>query len=223
MEWYPHFLEISKNKSILDIGCGNIPVFPHATPFDIENGDANNILSFVKQDFDIVFSSHCLEHMLNPVQSVKDWFSLVRQGGYMVIIVPNELLYEQCYWPSLFNSDHKFSFRSETKPNNPIFSNSYSIEQLLSNLSGYKLISLTVDDSNYDRNLIANSRLRTRFVWLEQVCLRKLLVSRNTLFKLMGQSILKTMNIFGIPFDQTLGDAVAQITFIIQKVDTLNE
>ena len=95
-KWYPYFLEISKNKSILDIGCGNAPVFLHAIPFDFEQGDANKILNYVKQDFDIVFSSHCFEYMLDTVQSIQDWFLLVKKRIFDNYYSP-KILYEQRY------------------------------------------------------------------------------------------------------------------------------
>ena len=57
------------------------------------------ILDFVdaNRPFDFVFSSHCLEHMQDPVKcpSLRDWWQLVRPGGVLIVIVPDEDLYEQ--------------------------------------------------------------------------------------------------------------------------------
>src|SRR4051812_17208610 len=79
----------------IDIGCGEDPVIPNARRFDVEDGDANNILEYVKGKFDFVYSSHCLEHMHDPRKTLQDWWELVKPGGHLILIVPDEDLYEQ--------------------------------------------------------------------------------------------------------------------------------
>src|SRR5471030_1246495 len=73
---------VLKGKGI-DIGCGSDPVTPEARRFDIEHGDANVISQYVKEQFDFVFSSHCLEHMHNPRTTILDWWKLVAPGGHL--------------------------------------------------------------------------------------------------------------------------------------------
>ena len=48
--------------------------------------------------------------MFNPYRTVKEWFSLVKQNGLLIIIVPDEDLYEQGVFPSRYNNDHKWTF-----------------------------------------------------------------------------------------------------------------
>lgn len=38
------------------------------------------------------------------------WFEVVKPGGHLVVLVPDEDLYEQGQWPSTFNGDHKWTF-----------------------------------------------------------------------------------------------------------------
>jgi SAM-dependent methyltransferase len=58
--------------------------------------------------FDFVFSSHCLEHVDRPELNIREWHRLVRVGGYIIIIVPHQFLYEKKYsLPSRFNGDHR--------------------------------------------------------------------------------------------------------------------
>jgi hypothetical protein len=45
--------------------------------------------------------------MHDPEAALRQWWALVRPGGYLVVVVPHEDLYEQGMWPSAFNSDHK--------------------------------------------------------------------------------------------------------------------
>ena len=96
--------------SVLDIGCGPDKIVPHARGFDLRDGDANKIDECVADRFDMVFSSHCLEHMHHPADAIQRWWRLVADGGRMIVIVPDEDLYEQGVYPSRFNGDHKATF-----------------------------------------------------------------------------------------------------------------
>ena len=76
---------------VLDIGCGDNKITNEAEPFDIEHGDANKILDYLKKSsYDTVHSSHCLEHMFDPKKTIQDWFELVKPEGYLVTVVPEE-------------------------------------------------------------------------------------------------------------------------------------
>ncbi|MBV5346213.1 MAG: methyltransferase domain-containing protein, partial [Rhodoferax sp.] len=59
---------------------------------------------------DFVHSSHCLEHMRDVREALKNWIRIVKPGGFLILTVPDEDLYEQGQWPSRFNTDHKWSF-----------------------------------------------------------------------------------------------------------------
>lgn len=61
-------------------------------------------------EFDFVHSSHCLEHLVDPREGLRNWLRVVRDGGYLVITVPDEDLYEQGIFPSTFNRDYKWTF-----------------------------------------------------------------------------------------------------------------
>ena len=62
-----------------------------------------------RSHYDFVHSSHCLEHMVNPVAALGNWIRICRPGGHLVITVPDEDLYEQGVFPSTFNPDHKWT------------------------------------------------------------------------------------------------------------------
>lgn len=95
----------------IDIGCGDDPVTASCRGFDRSDGDAERIDEYVDEEFDFVWSSHCLEHMTDPRDALRRWWTLVRPGGHLLLIVPDEDLYEQGFWPSVFNDDHKATFR----------------------------------------------------------------------------------------------------------------
>jgi SAM-dependent methyltransferase len=78
--------------------------------WDIEDGDAQLMASAGDGSFDFVFSSHCLEHLRDPAEGLRNWFRILKAGGHLVITVPDEDLYEQGVWPSTHNRDHKTAF-----------------------------------------------------------------------------------------------------------------
>ncbi|WP_294159787.1 methyltransferase domain-containing protein [uncultured Selenomonas sp.] len=95
----------------LDIGCGNDPVTPTCSGWDLCNGDAQYLHGIPDESFDFVYSSHCIEHMLDVRVAIANWFRVVRRGGYLIIYGPERDLYEkQRTLPSRFNFDHKHYF-----------------------------------------------------------------------------------------------------------------
>jgi SAM-dependent methyltransferase len=103
----------------IDVGAGEdslakyTSLFPLATnirSWDLQDGDAEAMQSVADQTYDFVHSSHCLEHLNDPYQGLKNWIRICKTGGHLIIMVPDEDLYEQKLWPSIFNPDHKWSF-----------------------------------------------------------------------------------------------------------------
>jgi SAM-dependent methyltransferase len=146
------FVERFLKGRVLDIGAGKDPVCAWAESFDQQHGDANEIDHYYQPNsFDAVHSSHCLEHMRNPTNALAKWWSLVRPGGYMIIIVPDEDLYEQGIWPSFFSNDHKSTFRLNKKSSwSPV---SYDIRALCEALPKAVIVSAEIHDANYDYSL----------------------------------------------------------------------
>ena len=54
--------------------------------------DAVNISNVGDEAYDFCFSSHCLEHIANPLKAVKEWLRIVKTGGHMIIIVPEKTM-----------------------------------------------------------------------------------------------------------------------------------
>lgn len=86
------------------------PMISSVKTWDWEDGDAQFLANVADNSFDFIHSSHCLEHLVDPIEGLKNWFRVVREGGYMVITVPDEDLYEQGVFPSSYNRDHKWTF-----------------------------------------------------------------------------------------------------------------
>lgn len=95
----------------LDIGCGNDPIVSGCSGWDLINGDAQYLNGIKDEEFDYVYSSHCLEHMRDVRCSIQNWFRIVKTGGFLVLYIPHRDLYEKrTNLPSYFNPDHKHMF-----------------------------------------------------------------------------------------------------------------
>jgi SAM-dependent methyltransferase len=204
------------NDSVLDIGCGPDLVVPHARPFDQEDGDANEILDYLKpESFSCVHSSHCLEHMRNPQKSIADWWTLVKPGGYLITVVPDEELYEQGYWPSLFNEDHKSMFRLDGVSEHPKVS--FNIRDLVGSLPGATIISAQRHSGHYChwKTLIPLRDVKpVRSIFSR---LRIWFLRRGLIDSIFDKLLIRVARLFGVPLDQTLGRAQAQIEVVAQK------
>lgn len=155
--WGPLERSILEGRGI-DIGCGPDPVTPGVCRFDVEDGDANEITRHVHEQFDFVYSSHCLEHMRDPRAALREWWKLVRPGGHLFFIVPDEDLYEQGVFPSRFNADHKATFTiSKARSWSPV---SHNVLDLARELPDAELVSLTLQDAGYDRGLLRHGPVK---------------------------------------------------------------
>lgn len=95
----------------LDIGCGNDPVVDGVYGWDLMNGDAQYLKGVEDDSLDFVYSSHCLEHMIDVRIALYNWFRVIKTGGYLILYIPHRDLYEKKKeLPSRFNPHHKHMF-----------------------------------------------------------------------------------------------------------------
>jgi len=95
----------------LDIGYGGDLLAQNCKGWEIEQGDAQYLKGLRDRVFDFVYSSHTLEHMVDPVVSLQNWWRVVKPGGFMILYIPHRDLYEKKQTlPSRWNSDHKRFF-----------------------------------------------------------------------------------------------------------------
>lgn len=212
----PAFIGRYLSGRLIDIGAGADLVAPHAERFDLDEGDANVITRHRPAgEYDAVHSSHCLEHMHDPRAALAEWWALLRAGGHLVVVVPHEDLYEQGIWPSLFNRDHKTTFRID-KPDSwsPV---SHDIRALVAALPGAEIVSAEVHDQHYDRALmLAPGAFRRRKVWWLRAA--KSFGGRvpGVGAKLKRWAEDRAVR-SGVPLDQTTREALAQIQVIARK------
>jgi SAM-dependent methyltransferase len=120
---------IHEGVSVLDIGCNNSKVVPWAFGVDISNTPSvsmvigpqdiywlhkSTILTGLHPDgWDVVFSSHVLEHLCHWKSALDSWFALVKKGGYLILYLPDGKRYDNrmnkvhvqdfCYGPFIEN------------------------------------------------------------------------------------------------------------------------
>ena len=208
---------------VIDIGCGDDIVVPHAVPFDLAHGDAQWILNYFEAgSFDCVHSSHCLEHMRDVTGALSQWWGLVKPGGHLIVVVPDEDLYEQGVWPPLFNLDHKATFSLGKQQSwSPV---SYEIGALVRALPGAEVIEAQLQDAGYDRRHMRRrvtrlGRTLYRFAEHRQAFLGMLMRRRMPVYRL-NQVLDSVEHRLGKPVDQTLGPALAQIQVVVRKSPT---
>lgn len=141
----------------IDIGCGPDPVAQYAEQFplmgavrnwDMPDGDAQLLETIEDASLDFVHSSHCLEHMRDPHVAMQHWLRVLKPGGHLIVLVPDEDLYEQGCLPSTFNSDHKWTFTMHKK--NSWSAKSINLMELLGEFSGEaQTIKLELLDATY--------------------------------------------------------------------------
>lgn len=53
-------------------------------------GEANN-LGFIKDSsYDFILSSHCIEHLANPLKAIAEWIRVLKEDGLLVLIIPHK-------------------------------------------------------------------------------------------------------------------------------------
>jgi SAM-dependent methyltransferase len=153
----------------IDIGAGNdslslyaefFPLMKSCRGWDLPDGDAEEMESVLDNTFDFVHSSHCLEHMQNPIVAMNNWLRILKPGGHLICLIPDEDLYEQGVFPSTYNHDHKHTFTIYKKKS--WSSNSINVMELLASVK-YDIEILKIELLNatyrYQLNkLVGNSR-----------------------------------------------------------------
>jgi SAM-dependent methyltransferase len=131
----------------IDIGHGGDPLTPDCELWDTTQGDAMMMEGVEDGKFDWVYSSHCLEHIVDPVMALGNWWRIVKVGGYLIVAVPDFELYEHGVWPPVLNVDHKTRWSCEEKEG------CVSLKKELEALPGGEMIYCRLVDTGYNYEL----------------------------------------------------------------------
>jgi len=86
------------------------PLMRGVKVWDLNDGDGQTMSGIPNDQYDFVHSSHCLEHLRDPEEGLRNWFRILKPGGHIIVTIPDEDLYEQGQFPSTYNADHKWTF-----------------------------------------------------------------------------------------------------------------
>lgn len=87
----PYFMQFCKGAG-LDVGSGPWPL-PGAIPIEIKDG--RDAMDVPEGPWDYVASSHCLEHVHDPVAALEHWKSVLKPGGVLFLNLPSP---DMAYW-----------------------------------------------------------------------------------------------------------------------------
>lgn len=106
----------------LDLGAGDFKVLPHVISVDNMNHaqfgfqvrpdvmcDVAKLDVFASQSMDFVYSSHTLEHIPDTAAALREWWRVVKQGGYLILYLPHKDFYPNIGTDGA-NPDHKHDF-----------------------------------------------------------------------------------------------------------------
>lgn len=116
-ENYPHFQSLGNASQFAipyakhvcsgegyDIGCMKKEwSFPGSIPIDLSFNDGYHATNLPKKNVDYIFSSHCLEHILDWVSVMDYWYDTLKVGGTLFLYLPD---YSQHYWRPWNNRKH---------------------------------------------------------------------------------------------------------------------
>jgi ADP-heptose:LPS heptosyltransferase/predicted SAM-dependent methyltransferase len=90
---------------VLDLGSGPWKPFPHFISIDTRDEwtdlpwnpdiimDATRLSIFASNSLDAAFSSHLLQIVDDPFKVLKEWWRVIKPGGYLILYLPHKELY----------------------------------------------------------------------------------------------------------------------------------
>lgn len=109
------------------------PLIHSCRAWELSDGSAQEVASLENDSFDFVHSSYCLQNLADAKAGLNNWLRVLKPGGHLICIVPDEDLYEQGVFPSNYSFEHKNTFTIYKKFSWSV--NSIGIFDLVKNLN----------------------------------------------------------------------------------------
>jgi len=129
----------------LDIGGGGDPIAQYGEAFpaikgvrawEPSDGDAQYLTGLADNSFNFVHASHILQRLADPGEALRHWLRVLKPGGHLILLVPEEDMYEQGFWPSRYCHDNRWTFTVfKTKSWSPVSLNLIELVQSLGALA----------------------------------------------------------------------------------------
>lgn len=96
MRWVQPFADQFCRGAGLDVGCGDW-CLPGALGIDIQIKGGCEALRLPPRTggWDYIFSSHCMEHLDDPIEALDHWRERLRPGGTLMLYLPHP---DMTYW-----------------------------------------------------------------------------------------------------------------------------
>lgn len=158
--------------AVLEVGYkgyegGTVPIVPQAIGLDIGYpGYDGERFPFADDSLDAIYSSHCFEHIGPWREVLADWHRILKPGGFLVIVVPHQFLFERKRWmPSPINIDHKRFYTAASllgEIEAAFVPNTYRVRHLHENDRGfdYNLLPYQGTDGSYEIELVVEKLAR---------------------------------------------------------------
>ncbi len=52
--------------------------------------EATELIGINDSSYDFVSSSHCLEHVANPLKALKEWARVIKENGHLILVLPKK-------------------------------------------------------------------------------------------------------------------------------------
>lgn len=125
-------------------------------PWDLSQGDAEDLTGVRDGAYEFVYSSHCLEHLRSVERALSNWVRVLKPGGVLYLVVPDFTLYEKNCFPSRMNGDHKQTFSMTVSRREERRDSHWHLKEdlvpLLRSL-GIEVMETILEDDHYDRSL----------------------------------------------------------------------
>jgi SAM-dependent methyltransferase len=156
--------------NVLDIGfrgytAGVEPIVAGAIGVDLDYpGYDGKRLPFPDESQDAVYSSHCLEHMADPLNAFREWWRVLKYGGHFIVVVPHTFLYERRFRPpSRWSHEHLRFYTPAAllrELESALRPNTYRVRHLADNDLGYdyKLAPEVHPNGCYEIELVVQKR-----------------------------------------------------------------
>lgn len=154
--------------------------------------------------------------MDEPLAALQEWWKLVKPEGVLFLVVPDEDLYEQGFWPSRFNPDHKWTLTiCKHQSWSPV---SINLWEAVRSLPDSQIEDIRLQDNGYRRYLLANGSRPGSVAYIVKNLVGRLFYG---LLKCTGIDKNRLREWLRHPVDQTKwADRCAQIQCIVRKVST---
>lgn len=167
-------LKVAKSKRAVDIGCGPVDRSDQFSDFDLVRVDIREEvnpdyrcdvrnLPFANREFDLVFSSHVLEHFGRTEWEgvLNEWIRLLKPDGELILVLPNlqwavDYMKGECEQKTATENDALNVFYGAQSNPFDYHYNGFWPERLKKHLEGLGFSKISMDFQGY--NMITNAR-----------------------------------------------------------------